>query len=60
MHIYLIRDLLLGGLKKFQTRGYDGAGIATMAPTGKGGMVSFLFPPSFSAFRFVFASMSCG
>ena len=33
------RDYLLTGLEKIQTRGYDGAGIATMGTKG-GGMVS--------------------
>eukprot|EP00581_Thalassiosira_minuscula_P019338 CAMPEP_0183714274 /NCGR_PEP_ID=MMETSP0737-20130205/8851_1 /TAXON_ID=385413 /ORGANISM="Thalassiosira miniscula, Strain CCMP1093" /LENGTH=733 /DNA_ID=CAMNT_0025943181 /DNA_START=54 /DNA_END=2255 /DNA_ORIENTATION=+ len=28
------RNFLLGGLEKIKTRGYDGAGIATMAPYG--------------------------
>jgi len=30
------RNFLLDGLEKVKTRGYDGAGIATMAPTGGG------------------------
>jgi len=33
------RNYLLSGLEKIKTRGYDGAGLATMAPTGAGGMV---------------------
>jgi glucosamine 6-phosphate synthetase-like amidotransferase/phosphosugar isomerase protein len=33
------RNYLLDGLEKIKSRGYDGAGIATMAPA-KGDMVS--------------------
>ena len=33
----------MSGLEKIKTRGYDGAGLATMAPTGAGGMVSHGF-----------------
>lgn len=34
-----LRKFLLDGLEKIKTRGYDGAGMATMTPQG-GGMVS--------------------
>lgn len=39
MSVVQNRGFLLDGLEKIKTRGYDGAGMATMAPTG-GGMVS--------------------
>ena len=40
MSLLYNRGFLLDGLEKIKTRGYDGAGMATMAPTG-GNMVSY-------------------
>ena len=42
-HINTCRNYLLDGLEKIKTRGYDGAGLATMSPSGGGMVCTMLF-----------------